>query len=260
LQYYEFSAENYTPISFKKNVYASKRINVIIKCLFVKKRFCSLENVKTMSLKNILNRIQDELTKKDLVRQDVQAAMRKCTRLSKTAIFHVHKEELEEAEATLNEAKKLLSGLKILTASYPDLLYMGMVDSAFQEYAEAQIFLSLVKEGCFVSFEKIDVPMSPYILGLADVIGEIRRQTLDCLRRNEIKKAENNLELMETIYAELINLDEAHILVHELRRKCDIARRVLEATRGDVTIEVRRSQLENSIKDLNKRLEAKRKK
>jgi translin len=102
--------------------------------------------------------------------------------------------------------------------------------------------------------------MSPYILGLADVIGEIRRQTLDCLRRNEIKKAENNLELMETIYAELINLDEAHILVHELRRKCDIARRVLEATRGDVTIEVRRSQLENSIKDLNKRLEAKRKK
>jgi len=58
----------------------------------------------------------------------------------------------------------------------------------------------------------------------------------------------------------LINLDEAHILVHELRRKCDVARRVLEATRGDVTIEVRRSQLEDSIKDLNKRLEARRRK
>jgi predicted translin family RNA/ssDNA-binding protein len=83
---------------------------------------------------------------------------------------------------------------------------------------------------------------------------------LDYLRRNDVEKAENNLEHMETIYAELINLDEAHILVHELRRKCDVARRVLEATRGDVTIEVRRSQLEDSIKDLNKRLEAKRKK
>lgn len=213
-----------------------------------------------MSLNKILNRIQNELTKKDAVRQDAQAAMRKCTRLSKTAIFHVHKEELEEAEATLGKAKELFSGLVSLTESYPDLMYMGMVDSAFEEYAEARIFLSLVKEGRFVSFDEIGVPMAPYILGLADVIGELRRQTLDYLRRNKVEKAAGNLELMETMYAELINLDEAHILVHELRRKCDIARRVLEATRGDVTIEVRKSQLEDSIKDLEKWLEAKRKK
>jgi predicted translin family RNA/ssDNA-binding protein len=62
---------------------------------------------------------------------------------------------------------------------------------------------------------------------------------------------------METIYVELINLDEANIVVKGLRRKCDVARHVLEATRGDVTIEVRRTHLENSIKDLRKRLEEK---
>lgn len=213
-----------------------------------------------MSLNNILNRIQDELTKKDAVRQNVQTAMRKCTRLSKTAIFHLHKEEFKEAEAKLLEAKELLDNLNALTTGYSDLLYMGIVDSAFQEYAEAEIFFKLIKEGRFVSFDEIGVPMAPYILGLADVIGELRRQTLDYLRRNKVEKAAGNLELMETMYAELINLDEAHILVHELRRKCDIARRVLEATRGDVTIEVRKSQLEDSIKDLEKWLEAKRKK
>jgi len=213
-----------------------------------------------MSLNSILNRIQDELTKKDAVRQEVQAAMRKCTRLSKTAIFHVHKEELAEAEAKLGEAKELLGNLNALAAGYSNLVFMGIVDSAFEEYAEAQIFLSLVKEGRFVSYDEINVPIAPYILGLADVVGELRRQTLDYLRRNKVEKAARNLELMETMYAELINLDEAHILVHELRRKCDVARHVLEATRGDVTIEVRRSQLENSIKDLKKRLEAKPKK
>jgi len=213
-----------------------------------------------MSLNSILNQIQDELTKKDAVRQNVQTAMRKCTRLSKTAIFHLHKEEFEEAEAKLLEAKELLDNLNALTAGYSDLLYMGIVDSAFEEYAEAEIFFRLVKDGRFISYDEINVPMAPYILGLADVIGELRRQTLDYLRRNKIEKAAGNLELMETIYAELINLDEAHILVHELRRKCDVARRVLEATRGDVTIEVRKSQLEDSIKDLKKRLEAKRKK
>ena len=213
-----------------------------------------------MSLNSILNQIQDELTKKDAVRQNVQTAMRKCTRLSKTAIFHLHKEEFEEAEAKLLEAKELLDNLNALTAGYSDLLYMGIVDSAFEEYAEAEIFFRLVKDGRFISYDEINVPMAPYILGLADVIGELRRQTLDYLRRNKVEKAAGNLELMETMYAELINLDEAHILVHELRRKCDVARRVLEATRGDVTIEVRKSQLEDSIKDLKKRLEAKRKK
>jgi translin len=212
-----------------------------------------------MSLNNILNRIQEELAKKDAVRQDAQTAMRKCIRLSKTAIFHIHKEKLEEAEATLGEATELFSKLVSLTANYPCLKYMGIVESAFEEYAEAQIFLRLVKEGRFVSFDEIDVPMMAYILGLADVIGELRRQALDYLRKNDVEKAEGNLELMETIYAELINLDEAHILVQGLRRKCDIARRVLEATRGDVTIEVRRSQLEDSIKNLGKRLEEKRK-
>ena len=213
-----------------------------------------------MSLNSILNQIQDELTKKDAVRQNVQTAMRKCTRLSKTAIFHLHKEEFEEAEAKLLEAKELLDNLNTLAAGYYDLLYMGIVDSAFEEYAEAEIFFRLVKEGRFISYDEINVRIAPYILGFADVIGELRRQTLDYLRRNKVEKAAGNLELMETMYAELINLDEAHILVHELRRKCDVARRVLEATRGDVTIEVRKSQLEDSIKDLKKRLEAKRKK
>jgi len=212
-----------------------------------------------MSLNNILKQIQEELTKKDAVRQDVQEAMRKCTRLSKTAIFHLHKEQLEDAEATLGEAKELFSELVTLTASYPDLYYMGIVEAAFEEYTEAKIFLALVKEGRFIDNNEISVPLPAYILGLADVIGELRRQTLDYLRRNEVEEAEKNLGLMETIYVELINLDGANIVVKGLRRKCDVARHVLEATRGDVTIEVRRTHLENSIKDLRKRLEEKRK-
>jgi translin len=212
-----------------------------------------------MSLNNVLKRIQKKLAKKDAVRQEVQTSMRKCTRLSKTAIFHIHTEKLEEAKATLVEAKGLLDDLTNLTASYPDLMCMGSVESAFEEYAEAQMLLSIVEKGRFVSHDKIDVPMLPYILGLADVIGELRRQILDYLRKNKVDKAEGNLELMETIYAELTNLDEANILVPGLRRKCDVARRVLEATRGDVTIEVRRSQLEESINSLRKRLEEKRK-
>jgi translin len=212
-----------------------------------------------MSLNSILKQIQEELTKKDAVRQDVQAVMRKCTRLSKTAIFHMHKQQLEDAETALKEAKEMFGMLAKLTASYSDLVYMGIVEAAYEEYTEAQIFLSLIKRGSFVDCKEIGVPMPAYILGLADVVGELRRQTLDYMRKNEVAKAERNLELMETVYVELVNLDEANILVPGLRRKCDVARNVLEATRGDVTIEVRRTHLEDSIKSLRNRLEEKHK-
>jgi predicted translin family RNA/ssDNA-binding protein len=65
---------------------------------------------------------------------------------------------------------------------------------------------------------------------------------------------------MEAMYMELINLDEIQYLAPGLRRKCDVARRVIEATRGDITTEVRRNMLENSITELKKTLEKKNKK
>jgi predicted translin family RNA/ssDNA-binding protein len=56
--------------------------------------------------------------------------------------------------------------------------------------------------------------------------------------------------LMEEIYVELVSMDDAFFIVPGLRRKCDVARHVIESTRGDITIETRRSSLEHSIQEL----------
>jgi translin len=60
------------------------------------------------------------------------------------------------------------------------------------------------------------------------------------------------LERMEQIYSELTALDDAYVIVNGLRRKGDVARRLIEITRGDITSEVRRSALERSISKLEK--------
>jgi translin len=211
-----------------------------------------------MSLSKTLEEIQNMLVKKDSVRQAIQTSLRKATRLSKQAIFLIHKSNLDEAEKKLTEAKTTFSEAINLSKDNPELIYSGLADTAFEEYAEANIILLLVREQRFSGPEEIGVPPTPYLLGLADVIGELRRRALDFLRGGETKKAEECLELMETIYMELVNLDEAQSLVPGLRRKCDVARRIVEATRGDVTIEVRRSSLEDSIHELEERLEVKR--
>lgn len=210
-----------------------------------------------MLLGGILRKIQEESLKKDEIRQEIQNIARRITRLSKQAIFLVHRDKISEAENLLREASIGLSKLSELSKVHPDLYYTGLVDSAFEEYAEAWIFLKIVSEGGFIGPEDIGAPNEPYVLGLADVIGELRRRSLDLIRRDDVEGAENCLGIMEAIYVEIMGHDDLLILISGLRRKCDVARRVIEATRGDVTIELRRSILNNAMRELRKILEPK---
>ncbi len=213
-----------------------------------------------MSLKSILDRVQDGLKRREAVREEVQRDMRRATRLSKQAILFVHQERFEEARKSLEEAENLFVKLREVSGEHPDLAYMGLVEAAFQEYTEAQVFLRLVEEKGFIGPEELEVPEVSYVLGLGDVIGEFRRRALDSLRRGDIGEAEDCLRIMEQIYIDLTAMDDAYLLVSGLRRKCDIARRVIETTRGDVTMEARRSSLKHSIQRLEKAIKGRRRK
>ena len=174
--------------------------------------------------------------------------MRRATSLSKQAILLIHQKRLEDAAAMVKCAKDKIVNLQTQAKQYPEIIYGGMLSAAFQEYSEANIFLVLVKEDRFVTPIEINVPSVDYVLGLADVIGEYRRLALDNLREGEVKKGERCLEIMDDIFIQLLALDEAYMLVPGLRHKSDIARRIIESTRGDITLEVRRKSLEDQLK------------
>ena len=210
--------------------------------------------MKTTSLRKFLKRIEEEVKYREKVRQEIQASMRRTIRLSKQGILLIHEGNLERAKELIKEAGNILSALREEAEKNPEILHMGIVESAYQEYAEACIFLKLVEDGSFIDPKDIGVPSIPYVLGLADTIGELRRRALDSIRRGKPKLAEECLRIMETIYSELEGIDEAYFLIHGLRRKCDEARRIIEATRGDITMEIRRNTLERSIKALERAL------
>jgi len=193
------------------------------------------------------------------VHEDVQRDMRRATRLSKQAILFTHQERFSDAEKLLREVSGLFVKLRKIAKDHPDMVYSGIVDAAFQEYAEAQTLLHLVEEDRFVDPEELNVPAISYVLGLADVIGEFRRRALDSLRKGDVKTAEKCLQTMEQIYVELMSMDEAYMLVPGLRRKSDVARHIIETTRGDITIEARRSTLEECMKNLEKIVKSKKK-
>ncbi|UCH31967.1 MAG: hypothetical protein JSV05_00800 [Candidatus Bathyarchaeota archaeon] len=206
-----------------------------------------------MSLEKILKKIDEELKERESIKDELYDAMRKTTRLSKQAIFLAHKDQIKRGKKLLKEAKKLFGRLDEVPSTNGELIYSGIVAAAFQEYAEAQIFLGLIENERFVSPPQIDVPSTSYLLGLADVVGELRRRVLTSLRGGDVETSEKHLMTMELIFNELMNMDTG-LRIPEMRRKSDIARRIIEITRGDVVIEIRRTSLKKSIMELERRL------
>ncbi|MCL2643030.1 MAG: hypothetical protein FWD52_05930 [Candidatus Bathyarchaeota archaeon] len=200
------------------------------------------------TLKTVLEEIKQDLMQKNQIREDTHEDMRKVTSLSKQAILLIHQKKPLEAEKMVKDATKKIDTLQNLAKQYPNIIYCGMFSDALQEYAEANIFLTLIKENRFITPKEINVPSIEYALGLADVVGEYRRLFLDTLREGDVEKGEEYLKGMDEIFIELLALDEAYMLVPGLRRKTDVARKIIETTRGDITQEVRRKALEDYLK------------
>ncbi len=204
------------------------------------------------TLKSILKEVKKDLLEKNVMRENAQQKMRKATILSKKSILLIHQKKYYEAMRSIETAKEIISTLQFLAKEHPDIMYSGMFSAALQEFAEANIFQGLTREARFVMPDEINVPYVDYVLGLTDVIGEYRRLVLDALREGDAEKGESGLQTMEEIYIEIMALDEAYMFIPGLRRKCDVARRIIETTRGDVTQEIRRNSLENYLKKFEK--------
>lgn len=197
-----------------------------------------------------LKQIQESLTSFDEIREKMLAVSRVATRLSDWSIIQMHRNDMERAEISLKEAKEALVQIRDLVKNTPELRQTGSVLVAYQEYVEAVLLRGLLKEGKLASLKETDVEPVPYILGILDLIGELRRVTLNHLRRGKGNEADKTLKVMEELYEAVLTLDHTAI-VPTFRVKADAARRIIESTRGDVITEIRRMSLEEAIRDLH---------
>ena len=204
-----------------------------------------------MLLKEDLEEIQRYLDGLDSARERLLECSRRAVRLASWAILQVHRMELEEAEETIKEVEDALKEMEEAVREYPELSSHSSALTAYQEYVEAKAFHILTREARLCRLGEVDVPSAQYLLGLLDMVGELRRTALECLKRSDPESAEAKLNIMERIYEDLLSLDHTTV-ISNFRHKMDAARRVIEATRGDVVTELRRRSLEDSINGLNR--------
>ncbi|MEM2123018.1 MAG: hypothetical protein QXE79_05220 [Candidatus Bathyarchaeia archaeon] len=207
-----------------------------------------------MLLREDLERIQSYLEDYDSAREKLLECSRRAVRLASWAMLQVHRMQLDKAWETLKMVSDALREMEEAVGRYPELSSHSNALTAYQEYVEAESLYILAREDRLCRLDEVNVPISQYLLGLLDMIGELRRVVLESLKRGDPESAESKLDIMERIYGDLLSLDHT-ALIPNFRHKMDAARRVIEATRGDVVSELRRKSLEEAINDLNRSMD-----
>jgi translin len=172
---------------------------------------------------------------------------RQLTRLSAQTIRAIHRGESAAAAKNLEQARELIASLKNMLADYPQLFYAGYTQDALKEYAEASLTCAVIENRPLPTPEDLDMDYPTYLNGLAEVTGELRRRCLDILRQGYSEEAERLLGWMDEIYNLLVTVDYPDALTNGLRRQTDLARGIVERTRGDMTISLREERLQQAL-------------
>jgi translin len=172
---------------------------------------------------------------------------RKVIRASANAIRSLHRNESKAADRLTDEAGALLRQVVEVLSGHPDVLHAGFVADAAKEYVEARLTAALFHDRPLPSPAELGVDPVPYLHGLGEAVGELRRRLLDLLRAGEIDEAERRLVSMDRIVDLLAEIDYPDGMTNGLRRTTDVARSLVERSRSDLTATVVQERLRKDL-------------
>jgi len=180
----------------------------------------------------ILGSIETHLRQRELRREELYQQARRLRRLAQGTMTRLHARSAQSAE--------LASVRTGLTELSQRLRREGRADEplvhdALQEAVEASLLGAIVARSPLPGPVGLDVEPEPYLLGLGDVVGEVRRLILERLGADDLGEAERLLALMEALAQALMRFDTSRAIV-QLKPKQDLARALVERTRGEVVM------------------------
>ncbi|MFX1379202.1 MAG: haloacid dehalogenase [Promethearchaeota archaeon] len=201
-----------------------------------------------MNLKKAFSDINELLEILYQDREEILRISRDIIRDCSIAIKNIHRKEFDNFHERTNTIKNKHKELVRLVNKNPGIFFKYL-KAPEQEFAESLTFYSIIsKEEIPLPIElKID-PLN-FLLGLADVIGELRRYALDNIRNSHVEDLNYILENMDEIYNYLFTLDYPSGVTQDLRHKIDVARTLIEKTRGDVSLAIQMDDLKKCFKN-----------
>ena len=200
-------------------------------------------------LRAVADSARQSLADTDRARERALRLSREMIRHSADSIRAIHRGEFATARSLIDSAAALVQESETLLRERPEVYYTGYMQDALKEYVEANAVLAFIEDKPLPTPDDLHVGAAPYLGGLADTVGELRRFILDRLRRDDFTRCEQTLELMDEIYTILVTMDFPDVVTRGLRRSTDMVRGILERTRGDLTVALRQQRLEAMLSE-----------
>jgi translin len=207
-----------------------------------------------MELNEISDQIRKRLDAKSQAREKGLKSSRQAIRECANSIRATHRGELELAEELMGAARRSLDVAQQAMEPFPGVYYAGFLQDAEKEYAEARATYALINDKELPHPEELNIGDAPYLNGLAEAIGELRRHILDIMRAGKLERGEELLGAMDDIYYVLYSMDYPDAMTGGLRRTTDVARSIMERTRGDMSLTLIQRGLTDAIAEHRDRL------
>ena len=198
-----------------------------------------------MGFEQFQREFQQRFDEKMTAREKALPAARTAIRACANAIRAIHRRERDAARELMDRAEAAIREGRDAVRDHPDVSHAGFLQDAQKEYAEARITEAIVEGAEIPGPDEVGVELAPYLNGMAEAIGEARRHILDLLRSGEVERSEEILTSMEDLYYLLVSMDYPDAITGNLRRSTDVARSIMEKTRGDLSI----SLVQRSLRD-----------
>lgn len=183
-------------------------------------------------IREAIKEARERLDRIEEARDAALKAQRDVISISGKAVTLLLAGKTDEAKAEICRLEEARKRFEEALRGYPELTHTGFAQSAYAEYTEAVALYHLIEEGSFPRPSDLNVHPSAFLLGVADLIGELRRICLERVRADDIEGAFSVLELMELLYLELREADYPDPMVPGLRQKVDSMRRIIDETRA----------------------------
>ena len=187
------------------------------------------------NLDGIMEKIENHIGEKEKIREDALKASRDIIICCRKGIQQLHRNQLAEAESFMKQASAKLAQLYDITMGHADVFHTGFVENAAQEFVEIQCLYNIMKGADLPDPDVIQTTYSAYLLGLCDVVGELRRGALDFMLEGNTAKANEYLGYMDRIYDAIMSFDYPSALV-PIKKKQDMVRSLIEKTRGELVV------------------------
>lgn len=185
-------------------------------------------------LNDYFKRIIEVLDEKYILKEKIYSQVRSGIRLAANIIHSVHNNDIESARKLLEKLETIKKQIEQSCTTSPELYYSNFLLTLMQEYVEAKTFYNIMTEKNIPDYESLQVTPVAYLLGICDLIGELRRKITDLIKNEKLDQAIRLESLMIYLYDLLKLIEQPDSVVPGYKRKKDVVRSIIERTHSDV--------------------------